>query len=1053
MRKENMEKRGIALSSVGNYEIYRQLWNIDLPQDVSNFRQIQEEINKAESDIEKQRQYFYSKAMIKAEEIESKIKNGITVRDFIPTAGIIRVDLGNGRKIDLIANYPFDKLEEGANLQLLGEGFERREAEFEGELFYTKDLRGKKLAEIKLSQGLTLEEAQKLLEVLENDEDLEELRERLSGKGIDLSEIDKNDIEEVKEVFEALKEEYDNLNSAEKKILQYAGNIKGKEDLTVAITLKDVIDRLTQRKRVGGKVFNYRVEFYPLNGIIIGEDNNKELYFVFSPERVDWKEQGIGLAKRLDEYEYKLGNSILTIIQHPSNYNLIKNLELLKDDKNEKISEELKNAIEKRKERLIKQLERKLNEMYNAEGNLEVSEDLFRITSNLIDAIKNNNIETIVSLRNKLRDWRNQKIWEKVGKQRIDVNDLLKEDKKYNSDKKVYFLKWSIDEQRSPLAFYRKLFIATNTDGIRRFDGEAIKIYNNQIKLFLAKVPKIIPTDPTAGRTGKGTDLQFVETFKPYGFTVKNTTLKIGGEYLFSEQILKLSNKQARNKVEEILNEAIEKGWYPSQFISKVFKTANAKIYRNDVKEEKNAGFGLYVETYIAPIARTTAKLLQEGKKMAEAIREGNIETFENSKNRYFRLITNGLKDGEKKYYSGLEWLRDRISKFNQPVVYNTLLRELIDHYKVVAIEKSGIGEIIKGDKNLSELSKEEREKIAQNFEEMLNFSLARQLLKQIKEYNEAKENVERSMATNYKYEVAELDILNLLKEGKELSEKQRRFWAKTTRQMYNNIFIKTLSDTGLEWLKRKIGKKIEIMQDEKAKQFWENFLQNLAYESKNRLYTSQVAENVGIGESIGLKQLNRLIAIKNAIEVKTPEIQENLNVSISNIKVKVKDIEGEIPQTDKELKIAYGQTPLLVRDRKDLENIAKEMARDLNLIGLKGSIELEPTYETPQGIVYGFKLKLNGISKSIEYKPQRNIIPTVESAIISVLKKKGLMTELKEEEKERARQLIKEIEERRKETIKEQDIPQKTSKQKVEISEEEKLNKQKHKGKGLGLG
>ncbi len=123
-----------------------------------------------------------------------------------------------------------------------------------------------------------------------------------------------------------MKEEYKNLSENAKEILKFVG-IEKEKDLEITITARDVINRLSERGKLEGRAYGYEVEFYPLNGIIVAENKDKELYFVFSPERIDWKEQGIGLAKRLDEYEYKVGNSILTTISSPQNLSLVRALE------------------------------------------------------------------------------------------------------------------------------------------------------------------------------------------------------------------------------------------------------------------------------------------------------------------------------------------------------------------------------------------------------------------------------------------------------------------------------------------------------------------------------------------------------------------------------------------------------------------------------------------------------------------------------------------------------------------------------------------------------
>ena len=991
VRKEGMKLKAVGISSLGAFGVYRQLWNIDIPQDITNFRQVQEEINNATDRIDEQRRYFYSKVLFQPQEIRKDMEEGIKVRDFIPTAGIIRIDLGNGEKLDLIANYPFDQLEEGKNLFALGRGFERREVEFEGELLYTEDLRKKKLEEIKLGNGKTKEEAREIIENLrENAEMLEGVMEKLNEEGIDINDVDLDDIGEIREVFEALKKVYSNLDGKEKGLLKLAG-IKSEEDLNVVLTAKDIVDALKDRKRLEGKAYEYKVEFYPLNGVIIGENQNKELYFVFSPERVDWKEAGIGLAKRLDEFEYKLGNSILTIISNPKTMGLMR---LLETSKIKELPQSLQEQIEEEKEILTEKLQKILKKMYKAEEGVEIDNRLFEITSGLIEAIGEKDGRKFLSLREELREWRNQKIWEKVGDKRIDIEDLLKKNFKYKENApNTYFLKWSLDEQRTPLGFYRKLYLLTETDGKQRInkDKEEVRIYNNNVKIYLGAIPKIIPTDPTA-KTTKATDLKFETIFKPYGILAKNTTITIGNgkdNYLFNKEKFTLGNKGALKEAKKFLDRAIEGNRYPSKFISEIYKESGAKVYRNDTKIEKNVGYGLYVEGYLKPIEKSLRKLIEEGKKLAENLEKGNIELAREHYAKYMQLLsTKGLRDGEG-FYWGLTKLRDRISKFNQAVVYNTLLREIIDNYKVIAVEKSGIGEVLE---NPEAYKQDELKEVAEEFRKHLIPDYVKQFLTKMEEYDQSKERVERKLLSGLKNEREIEQLLISLRQGEKLDQKEMLKVKKEMAIMYKELFVKNLSHYGLLSLKKLVENSLEKLTDEKVKNAWENFLEELNKETINRAYTSQVRENIGLGASVGLSQLKKVIAIRENLEAKLPKDRE---MEYNHIVIRKIDTEGEIKKIDKELPKAKGEIPLLVKNGEDFKKIAEEVAKYLSLVNAKGEVIFHSAYETKEGIVYGFEVKLKNYKEPFSYTPQPNRIPTIESAMEN-LKRKGLFKLIK---------------------------------------------------------
>ena len=991
-----MELKTVGVSSLGAFGVYRQLWNIDIPQDITNFRQVQEEVNKATDNIEEQRRYFYSKDLFQPQEIRKDMESGIKVRDFIPTAGIIRIDLGNGEKLDLIANYPFDQLKEGVNLFALGKGVERKEAEFEGELLYTEDLRKKSLEEIRLGNGKTKEEVKEIIEnIRENAEVLGSVLEKLNNEGIDLEEIDLEDIGEIKEVFGALKKVYQNLDGKEKNLLKLAG-IKSQEDLNVVLTAKDIIDGLKDRKRLEGKVFGYKVEFYPLNGIIVGENRDKELYFVFSPERVDWKEAGIGLAKRLDEFEYKLGNSVLTIISNPRTINLMR---LLETSRIKDLPQSLQEQIEKESKILKEKLESAVKKMYKAEEGIEIDNRLFEITSELIDAVEKKDGKKFLNLRQELREWRNNKIWEKVGGQRIDINDLLKKNFKYSENApNTYFLKWSLDEQRTPLGFYRKLYLLSETDGKQRIDGnkKEVKIYNNDIVVYLGQVPKIIPTDPTAKAT-KATDLKFETIFKPFGMLIGNATIVIGdGEesYLFNKERLTLGNKKAIEMAQEILKEVVKNNGYPSKFIREIYKNSDARLFKNETKIEKNIGYGLYVEGYLKPIEKSLRKLIEEGEKLALELEKGNIEIAKDHYAKYMQLLsTKGLKDGED-FYWGLVKLRDRISRFNQAVVYNTLLREIIDNYKVIAVEKSGIGKILE---NPEGHKPEEIKEAVKEFKNHLMPDYVKQFLKKMEEYNQSKERVENKLLTDLKKEREIEQLLISLRNGEKLDQKEMLKLRREMAILYENLFVKNLNDYRFIWFKKIVEENIENIKNEKVKEAWEEFLKDLNSEISNRRYTSQVRENIGLGVSVGVSRLKKVIAIRENLEANLPEENE---FEYNRIRIKRIDLEGEIKEINKDLPYAKGEIPILVKNAEDFKKIAQEIARHLAMVNVKGEVEFYPVYKTKEGVVYGFDVKLDNYQEPFSYTPQPNRIPTVESAIEN-LRKKGLFKVVKNLNKE----------------------------------------------------
>ena len=1038
MRRREMELKAIGVSSLGAFGIYRQLWNIDIPQDITNFRQVQEEVNKATDNIEEQRRYFYSKDLFQPQEIREDMESGIKVRDFIPTAGIIRIDLGNGEKLDLIANYPFDQLKEGVNLFALGKGVERKEAEFEGELLYTEDLRKKSLEEIRLGNGKTKEEAKEIIEnIRENGSILESVIEKLNNEGIDLEEIDLEDIGEIKEVFETLKKVYQNLDGKEKNLLKLAG-IKSQEDLNVVLTAKDIVDGLKDRKRLEGKVFGYKVEFYPLNGIIVGENRDKELYFVFSPERIDWKEAGIGLAKRLDEFEYKVGNSVLTIISNPRVINLMR---LLETSRIKDLPQSLQKQLEEESKGLKEKLERIMEKMYKAEEGIEIDNRLFEITLGLIDAIEKKDGKKFLNLRQELREWRNNKIWEKVGEQRIDINDLLKKNFKYSENApNTYFLKWSLDEQRTPLGFYRKLYLLSETDGKQKIDGNKreVKIYNNDIVVYLGQIPKIIPTDPTA-KTTKATDLKFETIFKPLGMLIGNTTIVIGDReesYFFNKEKLTLGNRKAVERAQEILKEVVKNNGYPSKFISEIYKKSDARVFKNETKVEKNIGYGLYVEGYLKPIEKSLRKLIEEGKKLASELEKGNIAKAREHYARYMQLLsTKGLRYG-KDFYWGLIKLRDRISRFNQAVVYNTLLREIIDNYKVIAVEKAGINKILE---NPERYKPEEIKEAVKEFKNHLMPDYVKQFLKKMEEYDQSKERVENKLLTDLKKEREIEQLLISLRNGEKLDQKEMLKLKREMATLYKELFVKNLSDYGLVLFKKAVEENIENIKNEKVKEAWEMFLVELNKENINRGYASQVRENIGLGVSVGVSQLKRVIAIRENLEVNLPEEKE---FNYKNIRIRKIDWLEETKEINKDLPYAKGEIPLLVKNAEDFKKIAQEIAQHLAMVNAKGEVEFYPVYKTKEGVVYGFEVKLDNYPRPFTYTPQPNRIPTIESAIEN-LKKKGLFKKVKNLNKEE--NLEKKIKEREK-PVDVEEIPKRKYQQQVIEEKEPK------KGKDLSL-
>jgi len=1011
------DAKALALSSTGNYRVYRQLWNVDVPQDVTTFRQVQEAVNEVEEDAKERYRKYYSKVMVdgNSKELEEIALSGLKVRDFVPTAGIIRIHAPDGSKVDLLVNYPLDQLEEGANLHPIGRGFERKEAEFEGELLYAEDLRKKSLAEIKITEGKSVEEARRVIEQLKTNPLAENVRKKLEEEGIDLNQVNLTDLSEVKEVFEGLKKVYGELDANDRGILQLMG-IKGEEDLSVAITAKDVVEVLKSRKKLEGRVYGIQTEFYPLNGIILGETKDKELVMVFSPERVRWAVSGIGIAKQLTDPDYKNLNAVLTVVQNPYTYELLSLLKV-----KDKLPEKRQQELEERKWKLVERLEGirdRLARGENREGEIEE-------VKGLIKAIVGEDLEEFLRRRERIRQIRNRMIWERTGKERIDVKELLAKDVKYSEGEERYFLKWNTDEQRTPLGFYRKLFVATNTDGAIRGDEYVKRIYNNDVRLLLAKQPTIIPTDPSKGRIDKATDLKFELVYKPYAFLVKNTAVKVekeGEVILYELEKLRLGNFKAAAEVQKEVKSAIEEGKTPRQWLREFFKERGARIFVNDVKAELNEGFAFYAKHYLEPLALVTTTALLELEQALSNAKEGRIEEAEKHVRRYYRILTEGMRHEEGEWIDGLLKLREKISKMKQAVVYETLAREIYAFLHDVLPKEEKFFDLIQNyDEGKAEEVKREAEKLLDGFEKRIP-RFVMDFLKAALEYHEFKEKAYEQFWAYRVKALREMGIYKKLSAGVELTKGEREFVSAAHAELLKDVFLKNASPFGLQKLANAIELGIKNAEDPQLREWWEEFKTEVRKEVANRTVMKQLEENVGVGESVGLTNLKRLVAIQNRRAIEVPsEVPEKPEDVVEGIKVLVES--AEVRRLDREVPVAKGQTPLVASDEKELQHLVRKVRTALADYGMgKGEVVLKPAYETKLGVVYGLSIKVDGDPEPIEFKPQVNKVPTLESAFEN-LKRKGLIQKIKEWEKRVAYSLSQTVVEGRK-GVKEQERP-----------------------------
>jgi hypothetical protein len=1069
------EPNALGISSVGNYAIFRNLYNVDIPQDITTFRQIQEKVNEVEGDIEKRYEGFYQKMAIDNDKFRDLKEEGLKVLDFVPTAGIIRVNLPEGRKLDILATYPFDDLKYKDNLFILGKGEERVEEEFEGELLYDEDLRDKRPEEVVLINGLDRKKVEEIVNTLKNEEAYRDLKEHLE-ENYDI-DFDREGealkiLKALKDTMEAVKEDKSNPFYFKIKALVGDENFEPQIKYTVA----DLIEDLQRRGQLEGeKLGGYlKAEFYPTNGIIIGENKDKELVFAFSPERLEWKMAGIGIAKMLNDFNYKMLNGLISKIQSKSTFDYFSLIEKEKLTKNEERKEFLRQKIEKIKGEKIDDIVNYQKKLLEAEKNYNVDEKLYELIGKFKEAISEEDFALFEKVRKEAKQYRNNLIREKVNFPKIDINDLLKKDFKY-SDGEKKFLRWSLDEMRTPLGFNRRLYLATKG----RVKNARDKKYVAEVRVFFSDIPKVIPISTENKDLKKGekiekkTDLVINSILKPIGFQSKNRTLDFSQNPLDARIKLNFENLYGGNRKEikefmkqfmtreakkqEILRVVgtIIKDWEKEKkekairivkaqkvnsvgiFFRKLLEKENVKLKEHSLagglNGRINIGFGKYVETYLRPLKEGIDAMDRELKELLGKMVDSpeNVDIKEGL-NRYFRILSGGLRDGDK-YIRGLQFVRDRVSNFKQVSnVYENLYKEAINYYKNILPEKL---ENLR-EKLVNVKSKEEREKMVKDFEKGMHPKFVKDFEKEMERYDR-KEGY-KGLIVYGSREERRKQILNKMSKGYGITNVvDFAIYLNTLNQIYKDVVLDIQSYNGLEKFRGIVEETIKELEKEgkEVAPEWKELVNEIKRRQNNLLKASLVKDNVGIEESIPLKEIKKLYE-KEAQIIPNPnekEIIEKAQEQDMLVELVIPENIKDIIEVKKNIPTAKGNTPLIFNDMLEMLNRIEDIIRENLKEGLKlNKAEVGIAYKYKDGYVPFIKMEVEG--KEISYTPQPNKIPTEESFInrmkklgvfepkvdMEIEKTKAKMEEVKEAQKEQLQQEVdKEVREKEKKTRK----------------------------------